>query len=152
MNPNNRTTCQSCPSGRASSLGASTCSVCKPGTFASTSGKAECLECSLVEGEAYTSTPGAATCSVCAVGYYQSDDTDMTCSLCSEAMVCGIEGIKISSVSLEPEYFRFDRTSTEIFLCPFGKAACPGGNSTGDRSCGVGFTGPLCSAWYVYVG
>ena len=56
--------------------------------------------------------------------------------------------MELSTLEIEPGYFRFDAMSTRVYECTNGNAkdsACVGGNGTGSQLCGTGYTGALCS-------
>ena len=84
------------------------------------------------------------TCSLCENSYsffeFEGDTISTTCLPCpSDAIKC------IGDQIIIPRgYWRRNLTSLAIFNCPLAQA-CNGRSSTGVASCGVGYTGPLCS-------
>jgi heme/copper-type cytochrome/quinol oxidase subunit 2 len=46
---------------------------------------------------------------------------------------------------LKKGFWRISESSDRIQSCPYGEAACEGGESVGDASCAVGYEGPLCA-------
>jgi hypothetical protein len=48
-------------------------------------------------------------------------------------------------ISLKSGYWRISNATDEIFACPLGPVSCLGGSQTNTESCGVGYSGPLCS-------
>jgi hypothetical protein len=50
-----------------------------------------------------------------------------------------------SDVFVSRGYWRISPLSNTISTCPFGAAACAGGNGTGDALCIEGYMGPLCA-------
>jgi hypothetical protein len=142
-------TCTACAPGRASSDGLK-CSECASGTFAEGSGSIACSECEAVYGAAYTSGKGSSSCDTCVRDHYQHPEDSAqngthTCRPCPDGASCS-EGTTLATLTIDRGFFRFSNTSTTLYLCPWGKAACPGNlGSFGRTICAEGFDGPLVS-------
>lgn len=57
----------------------------------------------------------------------------------------GSESCEGGVISLKAGWWRRHNLTSSIYMCPYGSNACQGGESTGDDSCGEGYTGPGCA-------
>ena len=81
----------------------------------------------------------------CPEEYYRTPSGCDECPL--DKVECAV-GSDVSDWQLLAGYWRTSGESTKLYKCRHGTTSCPGNhNQTGeDPYCGVGFTGPLCSA------
>jgi len=141
--------CSACPRGKASEGGGAPCTSCAVGEYAPTDGLAACLSCE----KPLTSAPGSANCTSCIATYFRSDRARGNCRVCPTGAVCSDPlnaepGAELSTLEIEPGYFRFGTMSEKVYECPKAKAgatACAGGNGTGDQLCGDEYAEALCS-------
>lgn len=71
---------------------------------------------------------------------------DGGCALCPDGTECESVGNELGSLWVKVGYFRTVPSSSEVYPCMFEKAACLGGNSTGDELCREGYEAMLCSS------
>ena len=135
------TRCEGCPIGRYQpQSGNSDCEDCAAGYFAPSSAATFCDKCSNTKGPAFTSTERSSNCSKCIHGYYMSEQD--TCEVCPTGAACA-QGTSVYGLEIEPGYYRFSSTSTNVYECP-NQPDCVGGNATGSDLCSEGADGPLC--------
>lgn len=101
---------------------------------------------SCMRGEYYS----ARECFPCEVGTYslKNDTSDLsTMSQISVCQPCPPHTVTCYKdvLDLEKGYWRISENTDYIQSCPYGKAACLGGERTGDESCARGYEGPLCA-------
>ena len=114
------TTQQNCTKGRYSaSTGSSACDDCVESYFANSAGSVSCLKCSSEVGYGYgpqyTSPAGSATCSECVKDSYMADNGK--CKSKDKGIVAKEKGTMLETLELEGGYYRFSRTSTEVYAC-----------------------------------
>ena len=137
--------CSACSPGRAPGAGQGLCSDCRAGAYAADAGQGSCADC---PGD-FHSTAGSRTCDGCLRGFFflpdtsaagvDDDDDDEgsssfggSCEVCLEGAVCGSNGEgSLEALVLAPGFWRISRASMDVRECPFGSAACPGGDGTG---------------------
>ena len=114
------------------------CAQCPRGTAESISGmRFECLSC---EEGTYAPSPGMVGCLPCDVGTFASESGSSRCIACPSHSQCNPKGI----YRIEAGYWRSQNSSYNMLTCRYG-TACPGGRSSGNALCAVGFEGPRCA-------
>ena len=94
---------------------------------------------------------GERICNPCENGSYSfTDPGDVALSEMTKSAVCvpcpsGASRCYKDVIVLKPGHWRSDSDSTNIVECPWDVESCPGGDSSGDSSCGAGYHGPLCA-------
>jgi predicted outer membrane repeat protein len=102
---------------------------------------------SCVRGEYYS----AQECVVCEVGTYSlSDNTGVELNDMDQISVCKTcppHTITCHGdvLDLKKGFWRISVDSDWVQSCPYGTAACRGGEIAGDDSCATGYEGPLCA-------
>uniref|UniRef100_A0A7S2C0Q9 Uncharacterized protein n=1 Tax=Octactis speculum TaxID=3111310 RepID=A0A7S2C0Q9_9STRA len=164
--------CTACEAGKYSYEGSLKCTACVAGKYTPSSGFGECARCergkkantniSATECEKcmapYSSFPQSTSCSVCVAEYYRKDTS---CLACPENGECPF-GTTINGIIVNSGSWRTSGLSKKLELCPFGGAACKGGNYStygvcehaddhkgpmwcASSYCKPGYTGPLCA-------
>ena len=139
--------CFACTKGRAqSATGQSSCEACEGGKYVDYVGASSCVRCSEDSenyGHEYSSYEGAIRCDKCTAGYYLSKNDK--CIECPRGTDCSGEGMTITSLEVEPKYYRFTESSEHIYSCTYPRN-CLGGIIGGNTSmCRKGAHGALCS-------
>jgi len=80
----------------------------------------------------------------CEKFYYMN--LDGGCALCQDGTKCDSVGNELGSLWVKAGYFRTVPSSSEVYPCILEKAACLGGNSTGNNLCREGYEAMLCSS------
>ena len=88
-------------------------------------------------------TNNIAECETCAFGSYSLQANASSCRTCTN--VAGVLRCEADQVELELGYWRRYSQTNAVLSCPLAPESCPGGNSSGQESCGVGYTGELCA-------
>ena len=129
--------CEACPVGTAEAAPGlrDSCTKCKKGTFAPSTGSMGCGRCA--NGQVALAY-GSRTCDPCPVG-----------ATCNDT----------SSLTVDPGMWRPSwGEPLDVYECPIGPDACPGGSGFGEALCAEGYVGSLCShcdrhfflSWYVH--
>ena len=141
--------CQDCVPGRyAPTAQTDDCLICPPGRFAENSGASSCLDCEAEVGLGSGSVEGAAECRSCRVGYFHPGNHTakktghQVCEACTRGLACDTPGLDMSTVILEPDYWRTSRSSLKIMGCQNDR--CIGGVGAGNELCKEGHAGPRC--------
>jgi len=82
-------------------------------------------------------------CIVCSPGTYSLAYTETArCKECNG--VIGIKSCVGKNIDVMPGYWRRYSSNQAVRKCPMDSISCKGGNFTGNNSCNLGYTGPLC--------
>ena len=126
-----------CDMGTAWNTSSHGCELCAAGTSA-TAGAAHCTPC--VRGE-FAPEAGMASCIRCDEGYFADFRGATGCRACPSGARCtGGREVLVSD-----GYWRATSDSLRVTACPFGAAACIGGNGSADALCAPGYEGPKCA-------
>jgi hypothetical protein len=126
-----------CNPGNYFDMGAKECSSCPAGTFASsTAVRSSCDSCATGK---FAPSEGSESCGTCANGQVTLAQGSRACDLCPAGATC----MSTSSLAVNPGMWCENFDSLDVYECPLGARACPGGNTT--YSCTVGYGGVLCA-------
>ena len=127
-----------CTPGNYFDTNARACSSCPAGMFApGTAVRSSCDNCAV---GTFTASEGSESCGTCAFGQIALTQGMIDCDLCPSGATCE----DASSMVVNPGMWLRDPDSLDIYECPLGRVACPGGNATDDR-CATGYAGVLCA-------
>ena len=139
------TECLSCPAGKISGVASSECTACETGKFAEGEGNVECSFCDTEEvlKGSITATNGTSSIQgcICPKGKFK-DHEKATCETVPEGVRKDIEGMNVTSQSLEFGYWRTSATSRKVYQC-LSPDHCVGGDDI-DKQCKEGHQGPKC--------
>ena len=94
--------CFACALGRYSAAGASTCSLCQPGTYASASGSTACTPCPAGTSSAASGATTAAACAACALNFFASSAGAATCAACPSGGITQATGATFCQLPFTP--------------------------------------------------
>eukprot|EP00439_Symbiodinium_sp_Y106_P042585 s5124_g5.t1 len=98
--------------------------------------QAECLPC---PENSERVEENMSSCS-CSKGYYADI---LGCQPCPEGAVCSERGAELQDLILEPGYWRYGNTTSDVYECKPADS-CLGGVLFGDESCNMGHEGLRC--------
>ncbi|GMI01202.1 hypothetical protein TrST_g6997 [Triparma strigata] len=151
-----KTNCISCPAGKFSGIASSECAVCETGKYAEGEGNVECRFCDdwdVIKGSVTLSngTKSSEGC-ICPAGEFR-DDATYSCEKVVEGVKMYVAGMNVTTLDLEPGYWRTKSSSRVVTKC-MSTEHCLGG-SNASKQCKTGHQGPLCgvcSPGYASVG
>ena len=131
--------------------------ACPPGFFKEGLGNNECLPCPVPRSTTLTFGADSSEQCVCPVGYFMMPNETMpTCEPCASTHKiardvtedvfgsnCTAFGTGLASMPVVPGFWRQRNVSRLVRKCLLSEN-CIGGSVSGDDSCAVGQTGPLC--------
>ncbi|GMH48343.1 hypothetical protein TrRE_jg8423 [Triparma retinervis] len=132
-----------CPVGSYSTGFLDDCLPCEVGKYAASSGSQTCSFCSNAVKGSTTEHMGARTegdCG-CTVGFFKSTVTG-DCEAVQEGVSKNVTSMNVTTLHLEPNYWRNSENSVDIRRC-FSDSACLGGANPSSY-CDEGHTGPYC--------
>ena len=123
------TACVQCAAGKYSGPGASSCTNCSKGYYASGTGNAECTICPV---GTYADATGKSSCTSCAAGTYNPNTGSTSSTACEKCAAGKYSAAKASScTNCSKGYYASGTGNTTCTICPVGTYA----DATGKSSC-----------------
>ncbi|GMI14940.1 hypothetical protein TrVE_jg10948 [Triparma verrucosa] len=137
---------ESCSCTPGHTLTGEECSPCEVGRFKDDYGVHSCSRCEDVLKNSVTLSKNSTTASecVCPAGKFDNllGGSARMCEPVKKGMSTTVEAMTLSTVTVEPGFWRVGPQSIDIRKCPVSDA-CPGGNSS--NYCREGHAGPYCN-------
>ncbi|GMH46624.1 hypothetical protein TrVE_jg3206 [Triparma verrucosa] len=119
-----------------------TCQPCEKAKWKSKEGVTSCNLCTESLEDSTTKYVGSTSNSSCICPSGTFDNLDGKCEVIEEGVNPRASGMTLTTLELEPEFWRTDPSSNDIRDCPLPEA-CVGGNGT--NYCREGHAGPYCN-------